>query len=94
MHCNEAKNFGVKQKCKEFLAFSFQSCPEVRFLNEYSSYFKCQSKKLWDVSFSLENVLDHPLLSQNELTRTTERLHSRHCPMLDQHTKLISGNLR
>ena len=33
--------------------------------------------------FLLEIVLDHPLLSQNKLTGTTERLHSWYCARLD-----------
>ena len=48
--------FGSKQKCKEFLAFSSQSRPEVRLLIDSSS---CSNKKSFK-SQSSKNGSNHP----------------------------------
>ena len=64
---SKVKNFLVRQKCKEFLAFS---SPEMGFLVDSSSCsnkksYKCQ-RNSYRIALFLEIVLDCPLLSQNK----------------------------
>ena len=70
---------------QEFLAFS---SPEMRFLVDSSSYSNksltnAKVEHLWDNSFSWK-LFFTPLLPQNKLTGTTERLDSWYCTKLDQ----------
>ena len=65
---SSVKKFGSKQKCKDFLAFSSQSCSKVRFLIVAAVAAKSLNTKvenLWDSSFSWKLFLT-PLLSQNK----------------------------
>ena len=57
------EKFGQNRNAKSFWLFNSQSHPEVRLLIDLvaAATKKFQALKSWD-SFSLEIVLDHPLL--------------------------------